>query len=132
MVEQRFPLARVTRPTQPLDPSAGLPALAPVIENDRVLGREDIDGIDARPCAGTAPLVDRGVEPPRRAHENRRSRAVSFVIGINSIDDGVWHRLVQPFFWTSKHAARKIYHAAGREEKSHRPRRLSRELQGKD
>src|SRR5258707_8440923 len=127
MVKQRLPLARVPRPTQPLDPSTGLATLAPVIKKDCMLGCEGIHSIDARPCAGAAPFIDRRIKPAGRAHENRHSRAVSFVIGVNSIDDSIWHRLLQRFFWTSKHAARKIYHAAGREEKSHRPRRLSRE-----
>src|SRR5258705_5206662 len=93
MIEQRLPLARVTRPTQAFDPSAGPAALAPVIENDCVLDCQGIDGIDAGPRTGAAPLIDRGVETAGRAHENRRPRAVSFVIGINSIDDGIWHGL---------------------------------------
>ena len=42
MVEQRLALPRVTRPTEPFDPSTGLPALAPVVKNDCMLGRECI------------------------------------------------------------------------------------------
>src|SRR6266480_3147029 len=93
MIEECLAVARVARPAQSFHSPAGSAGLAPVVENDRVFRGKCFDRIHSRPGRRRAPLFDRRVKSAGSAHEDRRPRAISFIIGIDAVNDRTWHGL---------------------------------------
>src|SRR5688572_433841 len=113
MIQQCLAVACVGRPTQSFDAPAGLTALAPVVKNHCMFGGKRLDRIDPRPCARHAPFVDRRIEPARRAHQDRRSRAMSFIVRIYSVDIGIWHDFLRSSLMSPRTLFRRLFSESG-------------------
>src|SRR5258706_6814493 len=98
MIEQRFAMAGIAPPTQTFDAPGGAAAFAPVIENDHMFRGQCLKRIDSGPRARHAPFVDGCVEAPWRAHQDRCSRTLDFIVSVDPIDISYWHKRSSPWF----------------------------------
>ena len=69
MVEQPGPLTDIMVPGNALDPSARLPVFPPVEQDAFVFLGEVVQQLDALIDPQVGPLLDPGIEPTRRIHQ---------------------------------------------------------------
>jgi hypothetical protein len=74
-----------------LDASARLTAFSSVVDDQRMVRAERLERVYSCPGARRPPLLDRRVKAAWSAHQNRRPRAVDFVIRSDSVERCGWH-----------------------------------------